>query len=343
MSISIENIISKNVSYQTNAWSEIKEEVTIGKVIKGIKRGTYKQEVEQLRTFLKNGDKERYDSNKKSLPGVTFCAAFDKKRRKEYLKKYHNLIVIDIDKLSEAELKQVKKSLSDDKFVFTFWLSPSMKGYKGLVYLQYKFDIEQVGVDESHKIAFEQLTQFFKEKHSIELDISGSDTTRLCFLSYDKELVFKTEINPFVVEDISPKKIEKIDIGDEEKRSHKKVKINYVSSKDILNNPKGKNNQRHRRVVERIIKFLSSKKTSITSTYEEWYKVAYAIANSFTYDIGEKYFLSLCELDGVNHDEVKSKNMLLYCYQNSNGTIGFSTIVFMAKNKGFEFRKGNSS
>lgn len=336
MSIPIEDIISKNVSYQTNAWSEVKGEITIGEIIKEIKRGTYKQEVEQLRTFLKNGDKERYDSNKKRLPGVTFCAAFDDKRRKECLKEYHNLIVIDIDKLSGAELKQVKNSLSDDKFVFTFWLSPSMKGYKGLVYLQYKFDIDRVGVDESHKIAFEQLTQFFKEEHSIELDISGSDTTRLCFLSYDKDLIFKSEINPFIVEDISLKKSDTKDICGEEKISHKKRKVNYVSSKDILNNPKGKNNQRHRKTILQIIKFLTKNKSSITSTYDDWYRVAYAIANSFTYDIGEKYFLSLCELDGVKHDEVESKNILLYCYQNSHGTIGFSSIVFMAKNKGFK-------
>ena len=120
------------------------------------------------------------------------------------------------------------------------------------------------------------------------------------------------------------------------------IKTQYISLKDVLNNPKGKNNQRDRKTLLNIIKFLKKKNISITSTYENWYRVAYAIAYSFTHDIGEKYFLSLCELDGANHNEIQSKNMLLYCYKNSKGNIKFKTIVFLATNKGFKNR-GNST
>lgn len=325
-------VISKQISFQPNAWGNIEKEISIGEVIKEIKRGKYANEVNQLRNFLAIGDKDRYDIHKKRLPGVTFCGNFDGKRKKEQLKNYHNLIVIDIDKLTGQELSKTDAVLNDDKYVFTFWLSPSELGFKGLVYLDYKFDIQKVGIDDSHKMAFEQLTEYFANNYSIELDISGSDTTRLCFLSFDKNLKFKPEIYPFPVELQEPE----IEVPTQKKTLKKVIKTHYVSSKDVLNNPKGKNDQRNKKIIARIIKFLKNQDISITSTYDEWYRVAYAIANSFTYDIGEKYFLSLCEIDGVKHDEIQSKNMLLYCYQNSQGNIKFSTITFMAKNKGFK-------
>ncbi|MBW8049946.1 MAG: hypothetical protein FVQ77_06335 [Cytophagales bacterium] len=336
----IKGIISKKVSFQPNAWSSIEKEISIEEVIKDTKRGRYAEEVNKLRWYLHNDEKDKYDIHKKRLPGVTFCANFNGNRKKELIRTYHNLVVLDIDKLENKELRRVKNLLENDKYAFTFWVSPSEYGIKGLIYLEYKFEIKKYGIDLAHRHAFEQITEYFKDKYSIDLDTSGSDTTRLCFLSYDSDLLFKTSIIPFPIvepnEDTSP-------LFNQPSEPKKKVtKIRYSSSKDVLNNPKGKNNQRDRRTLVNIIKFLKKENISITSTYENWYRVAYAIANSFTHDIGEKYFLSLCELDGVNHDENQSKNMLLYCYQNSNGNIKFKTIVFLATIKGYKI-KGNST
>lgn len=329
-------IISKQVSFQSSAWSSLEKEVPIGNIIKDIKRGKYSKEVGKLRWYLKNDLQDEYDSNKKRLSGVTFCASFMGSRKKESIKTYHNLIVLDIDKLNEDELIRVKSILNNDKHVFTFWLSPSEKGYKGLIYLEFEFNIDKYGVDLAHKWAFDQATNYFMDQYSIELDISGSDTTRLCFLSHDPDLVFKTEIVPFRV---TEKITETSSLWDQKKSvkvEQKEAQIKYVSDTDILKNPKGKNNQGNKQIVIKIIKYLKAKNISITSTYDEWYRVAYAITNSFTHDIGEKFFLSLCELDGANHDEVQSRNLLLYCYQTSKGSIRFSTIAYMAKNKGFK-------
>lgn len=338
--MNIEEIISKKVSFQPNAWSSIEKEVSIGKVIKDIKRGEYAEEVNKLRAYLRNDEKEKYDIHKKRLPGVTFCANFNGNRKKELIKTYHRLIVLDIDKLDTEELQRVKNLLENDEYVFTFWLSPSENGVKGLISLKYNFEIEKYGIDLAHRCAFEQATTYFKDKHSIDLDTSGSDTTRLCFLSFDSGLLFKSSIIPFPIDE--PKE-ETTSLFDEPKEPKKKAaKLRYSSSKDVLLNPKGKNDQKDRKTLVNIIKFLKKKNISITNTYDDWYRVAYAIANSFTYDIGEKYFLSLCELDGVNHDEIQSKNMLMYCYQNSKGNIKFNTIVFLATEKGYKI-KGNST
>lgn len=337
----LKEIISKQVSFQSNAWSTIEKEISISEAINDIKNGKYSSEIHQLRSYLKNDEKERYDAHKKRLPGVTFCANFRSNRKKELIKEYHNLIVLDIDKLNVEELERTKIILENDHYVFTFWNSPSGRGIKGLIYFEFSFEIEISGIDISHKWAFKQVTDYFRSNYSIELDISGSDTTRLCFLSYDPELIFKNDFIPFRVNEYNETSL--FEEYKNERPKEKVLKTRYISSKDHLKNPKGKNNQRDKSTIVKIIKFLTKEKESVTSTYDDWYRVALAIANSFTHDIGEKYFLRLCELDGLKHDEIQSKNMLLYCYHRSKGKIKFSTITYMAIKKGFKIQKGNST
>jgi hypothetical protein len=77
-----------------------------------------------------------------------------------------------------------------------------------------------------------------------------------------------------------------------------------------------------------MLKFLRNRRLAITGDYEKWFRIAYAISNTFTYDIGEKYFLQLCQLDGTRHDEEKSISMLQYCYVNSKCNISFGTIRY---------------
>jgi len=96
------------------------------------------------------------------------------------------------------------------------------------------------------------------------------------------------------------------------------------------------NNPENRKIIKSIINYLSKRGLSITNSYEEWYRVGYAIANSFTYDIGEKYYLSLCRLDGPNHDEINSINMLHYCYENTSDRIKFNSIIYFANKKGYQ-------
>lgn len=330
--IDIQDIIVKNVSYQPNAWSSLEEEVSIGSIIKGIKNGKLRKEITRLRSFLKDNDRERYDIYKRRLPAVTFCGSFIGGRKKELIQEYHKIVVIDIDKLSEDDFVKIKTDLEEDQYVFTFWVSPSEKGFKGLIHLDFDFDIANYGIHVSHKMAFDQIAEYFQKTYSVKLDLSGSDTTRLCFLSYDPNLVFKSEINSFSVKKMEVRK----EIKNTSGRAEREPKSMTKASKDILNNPEGKNNQVNKRMMLKIIGYLTKNKTSITNTYDEWYRVAYAIANTFTYDLGQKYYMALCELDGEKHNENESKNMLLYGYLNSNGSVNFNTIVFMAKNKGFK-------
>lgn len=323
------NILQSKVSYQGNTWTSLSKELTIKDVLEEIKSSKYENQITNLRNLLLNDKKEEYNTHKKNLPAVTFCATFEKKRRRENIKTYNSIIVIDIDKLDSKELERYINLLKNDSFVFSFWRSPSNEGIKGLVCLKFDFDIEYNEIDKIHKSAFTKLSKYFKDKYDIELDQSGSDTTRLCFFSFDVDLEIKTKFEYF--------EILKLDIENSPVKNvaEKEIKIKFASNKDALYNPKDKNKANDRKTISSIISYLSRKKLSITNSYQEWYKVAMAISNTFTYEIGEKYFLKLSSMDQNKYNETNCKNFLLNCFESRNGVVKFTSIIYLANNKGY--------
>lgn len=325
---SLNDILNTKVSYQANTWTEIASELTIATVLNQIKSDKHKSQIEDLRNKLEQGNKEYYDNHKKQLPAVTFSATFNIRRTNEHLKKYNPLIVIDIDKLDTLQLKTTYDNLLGDQYVFSFWRSPSNNGYKGIVVIDYHTNDAEIDLVGLHKSAFKKLSYYFLDKYGIELDKSGSDITRLCFLSYDNFLIQKTIFNNFEVtnEDL---------IVSVKSSISKNTKLTFTSNLDALYNPTDKNNQFDRKIMTDIIRHLKNKKQSITHNYEEWCKVAMAIANTFTYEIGLNYFLKLSSLDSDKYNEVACTNFLINCYKTRKGNVNFSSVVYLANQKGY--------
>ena len=61
-----------------------------------------------------------------------------------------------------------------------------------------------------------------------------------------------------------------------------------------------------------------------------------AIANSFTFDIGEGYFQRLSSFDKDKYNPANCKDFLMNCYESRTGAIKFSTIVYLAIEKGYK-------
>lgn len=333
ISLLAKEILKKRVSYQKNTWSIFSKEMTISEVLREIQSDIHKAQVQYLRSLISKDNREEYNIHKRTIPAVTFCGTFDGERKKTKIKSYNPLIVLDIDKLEQDELNRTKKSFQDEPIVFSFWESPSKKGLKGLVYLGYTFELNNDNLDKAHKSAFQKLAAYFKEKHNIELDNSGSDTTRLCFLSFDPSITIKEDIKEFEITELDILPV----IKSTEKTKIRKLK--FTSNKDALFNTTNRNSPISRYTIAAIIRFLEKKKKSITYSYEEWYKVAMAIANTFTYEIGEKYFIKLSSFDSSKFNDVECKNFLVNCYETSKGAIKFNTIVYLANKKGYIAKK----
>jgi len=321
-------------SFQENSWSELSDVLTVKECLELIKNGAYKDQVSVLRKYLLEGNTEYYDREKRRLPAVTFSAVFDQKRNRSSISSYNQLLVLDFDKLDKEVMDSLKSNFSNDPYIISFWDSPSSKGIKGLVYLDFSTDFAEEEVNLRHTYGFRRVFEYFKEKYAIELDKSGSDVTRLCFFSFDPNIFIRETITPFYIDYV----VTEVAVA---KSTVRTTSYSY-SAEPTANqkfNPDGKNRQPDRTELQSIIRFLSKRRLSITSSFHNWYQVGYAIANTFTYDLGSKYFVSLSRLDGKAFNEKGCKNMIDYCYANSMGKFSFATVVYFAKQVGYKEKK----
>jgi hypothetical protein len=296
-----------NIGFYQTPFSNESIQIPLLKELNSIRKGVYSEIINEARFYYLN-DRNKYAFLKRKLPAVTFSGVFGESRKLQFLKNYTHLIVLDVDNLTKEAIREKKKLIFDDAHTFSTWISPSGCGLKIL--------IGNSSTKELHKFAFDSIVRYYHEKYNVDIDLSGSDITRLCFSSFDESLLVKDELIMF-------------DFNDSEKVNENRVK-------DLSPGEKQKNKYSDKEMISKIIEYLSTRELSITENYDSWYRVALAIANTFTLDLGIKYFLNLCRIDGINHDEEKCIGLLEYCYRNRRiGQINFSTIVYLAKQKGF--------
>lgn len=293
--------------------------ITMFEELSHIKNGTYRNIVENCREALNQGNKELYTKLKSTLPAVTFCGEFKGRKANEIIE-YNNLMILDIDDLPQNDFLNIKNTLSKDKYILSLWDSPSGQGLKCLIRIDSSID--------KHKLIFNSLGLYFLENYQIILDKSGKDISRLCFSSWDENIHYNHSSE--IYSDYMDSKIEK---------TEKPKVLKPVTLTKSAYATEGLNKKSDRFIMKKIIDYLIKKNLSITSSYNSWVNVALGISYSFSYDIGEKYFLSLCRLDLQKHNEEKSIILLQNCYNNrkinSDEIITFATIIFLAKENGF--------
>lgn len=326
------------VSYFSSPKSSIAVPVVLDKVMHDFKYGKYARQIIKVREVLKVYGDEAYKEAKKNLPAIAFCGEFSGGHAKQNLIRYNNLLVFDIDHLSDEEMKTVGNQLANENKVMAFWVSPSGNGFKGLIKVVFQNVPDSTSLDDCYKKAFIDITTLFVQKYGIQLDVACSDYSRICYVCWDEQLLFREEGEALLV-DCSG-------LVHREKKSLPRMKtLDGKESASLQSfvpvNIKGKNAQRSRIIVSSIIKFLTKRNLSITSTYNEWLRVGFAIASTFNYDLGVKYYLELCRLDKEKHDEEKSIEKLQECYMTGSGEITLGTIIEMARNKGYIY-KGSS-
>jgi hypothetical protein len=140
-------------------------------ILDRIKNGSSKELVSKIRG---NNVKSERNDLKKDLPAICFSGIF-KKRGDQYLEEHSGIICLDFDGYEkQRELLQEKQRLSEDKFVYSVFISPSGKGLKVLV---------RVPADEeNHKSYFNALEKHFSNPH---FDKTSKNVSRVCYESYD--------------------------------------------------------------------------------------------------------------------------------------------------------------
>ena len=150
------------------------ETLRLHQVFELITSDKYKKITEDLRAITDVKEARKFKAN--HFDYVTFSGVFEK-RNDNNLKQHSNLLTIDFDHLEN--LQELRKQLLNDEYFETEMLftSPSGDGLKWII----RIDISEV----THSEYFTAVANYIKHNYNIEVDQSGKDVSRACFLPYD--------------------------------------------------------------------------------------------------------------------------------------------------------------
>jgi predicted P-loop ATPase len=145
-----------------------------------------------------------------------------------------------------------------------------------------------------HNETFLTLQTFYEELLQVKIDSSGKDVTRLCFFSYDKDLYINNESEIF----------------------------------NIMPNMDNKND------IEKLINKVKETHTDLTSNYEDWVKIGFAIESEFG-ESGREYFHAISRNNpGYKYEECNDQYSK--CLKNNSTGITIKTLFHFAKQHGIK-------
>jgi len=151
--------------------------ISIDKAFERIKTGKSKALVEEIRSEI---DKERANTLKANLPSVCFSGMFEQ-RNDAGLKKHSGYVILDFDNIEKVHEKKIEIAKHD--FIKAVWISPSGNGLKALA---------KIKNPKKHKEHYEALQEIFPQN-----DVKNSNISRVCFESYDPEIIIKENVSEF--------------------------------------------------------------------------------------------------------------------------------------------------
>lgn len=121
---------------------------------------------------------------KRELPVVMFSGKFEG-RKDEDLKEHSGVIVLDFDHIDVANSKN---ALATDEYILSCWVSPSGDGLKALV---------KIAQPRKHRDHFRAIASYMDRQYGLEVDSTGQNESRLCFESYDPEIIINEDSKVF--------------------------------------------------------------------------------------------------------------------------------------------------
>ena len=174
------------VSFYSSKHDRTGRTMPLEEILDGIKGGRWAGLVEPVRAAVEAGDDGAKDLAKGRLPAFIPSGLFST-RSKAGLTAHSGLIVADVDKLPTAEhAASLRDALAQDSHVQSAFISPSGRGVKALI------AVEPVADALEHSEAFAKLAQHFVDQYGVDLDQSGKDVSRLCFVSHDAGAFIRT-------------------------------------------------------------------------------------------------------------------------------------------------------
>jgi hypothetical protein len=276
-----------------------------------IKGSTYRDVTDKYRRLIntiegKEFKREKFDS-------CTYSGIFFTRKDDEILR-HSELLTLDFDHV--ADVTALKKRLIEDEYLGTelMYVSPSGDGIKCII----KIDLS-IGTHEEY---FEGVANYIKSTHFIGIDESGKNVSRACFLCHDPDVY----INPKYLGDGTPKPTKPFDPN------------------DWRNKPAPKSEQRTKEApvisdtsshVEEVIQQIESRRIDLTSSYSDWIKIGFGLADEFG-EIGREYFHRVSQFHS-NYSWKDCDQQFTNCLKSNGNGVTIGTFFQMCKNEGITY------
>lgn len=157
------------------------KDITLPQAFKLIKSEKYRNNTNQLRSITSKEEARKFKASQ--FDYATFSGTFSKRNDKALLN-HSGLLTIDFDHI--PNLQELKNRLLQDEYFETglLFVSPSGDGLKWII----PIDI----TENTHQNFFKAIAAYIQEVYRQEVDKSGKDISRACFLPHDPNVF----INP---------------------------------------------------------------------------------------------------------------------------------------------------
>ncbi len=179
-----------------NIWSnhvKHKEFQSLFGIYSQIKNEKYKNEIEAIRKYIEEGNKNTADMLKGKLDAFTVSGIFSpaKNRKRENIQEYTGVFVLDIDDLSKDEIEKLIPIIKAILYTLMVFISPSGRGIKIIVATNNR-DVNR------HKECYQQVINYYSKKLNVNFDEQTNDVTRLCYFSSDSNAYFNMDAEIFI-------------------------------------------------------------------------------------------------------------------------------------------------
>lgn len=165
-----ENVVSKKPFF-----------ITLDESFKRVREGASRTLIEQIRPIAQKTDRDKI---KAKLPCILYSGIFSG-RNDSNLKTHSGYVILDFDHI--PNLSELKKTIFNEPFILACWISPSGDGLKAVARIKYP---------SKHRLQYKALLKHF-EPFEVSPDEKNANEARVCYESYDPDILVKDECEEF--------------------------------------------------------------------------------------------------------------------------------------------------
>lgn len=297
------------------------KDITLADVYMALTGHWFKNNTDRLRQITDPDSNRKYKSE--HFPFVTFSGTFHT-RRESGLIKHSNLLVLDFDKLKDVE--KLKNQLLRDKHFETelLFTSPNGNGLKWVISIN-------VNDKYNHGAWFEAISNYIHLNYKIEVDKSGRDVSRVCFLCFDEDAFLHPRHGK--MDRHCPREIfttERKIFNPGQWLKHPKHSFKATPA------PMDKSLTRIQYHVEVILRRIENCKIDLTCNYEDWIRLGFSFCDEFG-EIGRSYFHRLSQFY-QDYDPAKCNEQFDKCLKRGKSGVTIKSFFQAAKDAGINIR-----